>query len=165
MGSSTVRQRRWHVTVWPPLVWLETAIRVVALAIVMLAFMDVAGDGVIGLPGGVRLAQWVILVVLALGLAAAIGERLIEREVFSILFVILNTVGHWLMVLAVVLGDFSHLLALFAALMLAGDLVKLLFIAVHRDFTVRDHSRLMLYGLTSAYAAGYGLILLLEMLR
>lgn len=165
MGSGIVRQYRWHIEAWPPLAWLETIIKLVALAVGMSVFLDVSGNGDVDLPGGVRFLQLVILVVLSLGLTLAIGDRLIEREVVSMVFIIFNNLGHWGMALALVLGDTSHALALFAALMLAGDLVKMLFIAVHRDFTVRDHPRLLLYGLTGVYVAGYGLILILETMR
>ena len=55
--------------------------------------------------------------------------------------------------------------AFFLSLMLAGDLVKMLFIAVHRDFTVRDVPRIVLYALTGVYVAGYALILALEAVR
>lgn len=166
MGSGIVRQERWHIASWPPLAWLETVIKLIALAVGTSVFMNVTGTGEFDLPdGGVRLLQLAILVVLALGLTLAIGDRVIEREIVSMVFVILNNFGHWGMALALVLGDTSHALALFAALMLAGDLVKMLFIAVHRDFTVRDHPRLVLYALTGVYVAGYGMILVLEMMR
>ncbi len=54
--------------------------------------------------------------------------------------------------------------ALFAALMLLGDLVKILFIRRH-SFTVRGYSPALLYGLTSTYILGYAALLLLEWLK
>lgn len=79
-------------------------------------------------------------------------------------FVLINNLGHWGMVYALltVPGPVALLLA-FAALMLAGDLVKLVFLRVH-DFKVRDRSQATLYGLTLVYVAGYLAILLLEWL-
>jgi len=53
------------------------------------------------------------------------------------------------------------LLSTFAALMLLGDLVKLVFLKVH-EFTVRDMPKAVLYGLTLVYVVGYLLILLLQ---
>ncbi len=154
--------QRWHVTAWPPLAWLETAIKLVALAIGVFVFVNALDGGPFELPGGVALAQMVVLALLSLGLVAAIGDRLIEREIIAMAFVIVNNLGHWSMVLALGLGVTGHAVALFATLMLAGDLVKLLFIATTRDFTVRDLPRIMLYALTGVYVAGYALIVLLE---
>ncbi len=162
---SKTDSKRWHVAAWPPLAWLETAIKLVALGLGIAAFIDAAGTGAFELPGGARLAQVVLLAILSLGLLAAIGDRLIEREVIAMAFVLVNNAGHWGMLGALLLGDNGHGVALFAALMLAGDLVKLLFIALHTDFTVRDLPRTVLYALTGVYVGGYALLLLLEVLR
>lgn len=92
------------------------------------------------------------------------GLRLVQREIVAMVFVLINDLGHWGMVYALltVPGPVALLLA-FAALMLAGDLVKLVFLRVH-DFKVRDRSQATLYGLTLVYVAGYLAILLLEWL-
>jgi hypothetical protein len=47
--------------------------------------------------------------------------------------------------------------------MLAGDLVKLVFLRVH-DFTVRDTPRAALYGFALVYVVGYLAILIVEWL-
>ena len=75
----------------------------------------------------------------------------------------MNNLGHGGMVIALATepGPCWKLPA-FAALMLLGDLVKLVFLKVH-DFTVRDMPKAVLYGLTSVYVADYLLILLLEL--
>lgn len=164
-SSSVTDSKRWHVAAWPPLAWLETVIKLVALVFGIAAFIDAAGTGTFDLPSGARLAQVVVLAILSLGLLAAIGDRLIEREVIAMAFVLVNNAGHWGMLGALLLGDNGHGVALFAALMLAGDLVKLLFFTVHTDFTVRDAPRAMLYALTGIYAGSYALLLLLEIVR
>lgn len=163
--TDAATRKAWHVAAWPPLAWLETAIKLVALVIGIVAFGEALDAGRFAVPEGAQLGQLVVLVILSIGLLAAIGDRWIEREIVAMAFVIINNAGHWSMVGALLWGEESHILALFAALMLAGDLVKMLFIAVHREFTVRDNPRLVLYALTGVYVAGYGLILLLEMLR
>ena len=78
-------------------------------------------------------------------------------------FVLLNNLGHWGMVIALAAKPGpGWMLPAFAALMLLGDLVKLVFLKAH-NFTVRDTPKVALYGLTSIYVAGYLLILLLEL--
>jgi hypothetical protein len=163
--SSSSSARRWHVAHWPPLAWLETAIKLAAIAVGLIAFVQALSAGGFGLPGGLRLAQLAVLGMLSLGLVAALFDRLMEREVVAMVFVILNNLGHWGMVVALALqpGPGSLLLA-FSALMLAGDVVKLVFLRVY-DFAVRDTPRVVLFGLTSFYVVGYLVIFLLELMR
>lgn len=156
------KSRSWHVHPWPPLAWLETVIKLIAIATGTVALIQALAGGQFALPGGLRLAQLVILALLSLGLVAAIFDRLAQREIVAMVFVILNNLGHWGMVIAL-LGQPGPgaLLTAFAGLMLAGDVVKLVFLRVH-DFSVRDTPRAVLYGLTSVYVVGYLVILLLQ---
>lgn len=164
-STSSTTGKQWHIAAWPPLAWLETIIKLVALTAALIALGNALDTGDFALPSGVASVQFVILAVLSLGLLAAIGDRIIEREIVAMLFVLVNNAGHWGMLLALASASDAGLsLAVFAALMLAGDLVKLLFIAVERDFTVRDVPRIVLYALTAFYAAGYALLLVLEVL-
>jgi len=158
-------KKSWHVAHWPPLAWLETIIKAIALAIAITAMLGALSAGDFAWPGGLRLAQLIVQTILALGLVAAIFDRIVEREIVAMIFVIFNNLGHWGMVVALasVSGPGSAL-ALFALLMLLGDLVKLAFLKAH-DFTVRDTPRAVLYGLTLFYMAGYALLLLLELLH
>ena len=157
--------RRWYIAQWPLLAWLETIIKLVALVIGVAALVGALSEGVFALPEGVRLAQVIVLAVLSLGLVAAIFDRLAEREVIAMIFVIVNNLGHWGTVVALTAPATPDWVpAAFCALMLVGDLVKLTFIRIHR-FQVRDLPRAALYGLTLVYVAGYALILILELAR
>lgn len=122
-------------------------------------------EGNFELDTGLPLAQFIILGFLSLGLIAAIFDRVKEREVIAMEFVIVNNLGHWSMFAAIAAspGPGWHLLA-FCSLFLGGDLVKLLFLKVHQ-FKVRDTPQSVLYGLTAAYAIGYTAVLILELLR
>jgi hypothetical protein len=144
---------------------LETLIKLAALVLGVIALVQALSGGVFALPGGLRLVQLVILALLSLGLVGAIFDRLALREIVAMIFVILNNLGHWGMVLALASepGPGGLVLA-FAGLMLLGDLVKLVFLKVH-DFSVRDLPKVVLYGLTSVYIVGYLVILLLELRR
>ena len=164
-GQSQTPVKRWYIAKWPPLAWLETGIKLTALAFGVMALVYALSAAEFALPGGARLAQLVLMTLLSLGLLAAIFDRIAEREVVAMGFVILNNLGHWGMVVALasVQGPGSRLVP-FAALMLLGDVVKLVFLKVH-DFQVRDTPRSVLYGLTMLYVAGYALLLILEFLR
>ena len=164
-NNAQMTDKQWHVAKWPPLAWLETAIKLVALAIGLLAFFEALSAGEFALPAGQRLAQLLVMALLSLGLVAAILDRLVEREVVAMAFVLLNNVGHWGMTVALTSAqDLGSSLIAFAGLMLVGDLVKLIFLRLH-DFQVRDTPRVVLYGLTAFYALGYAVILLIELIR
>ncbi len=160
MGTS----KRWHIAQWGTLGWIETGIKLVALAIGIWAGAAALVRGGLALPAGAPLAQLIVMALMALGLVAAIGDRLIERESIAMGFVILNNLGHWGMVAYLAASPTSGLpLLAFAGLMLAGDLVKLYFLATTK-FTVRGLPRWILFALTGAYVAGYVLELALALL-
>jgi hypothetical protein len=161
--ASGVPPRRWHLGKWPLLAWLETVIKLVAIVIGIIALVGAVSRGTFGLPSGVRLAQFIILAILSLGLVAAIFDRIRDREIVAMVFVLLNNLGHWGMTLSLAAQPGAGaLLVAFAGLMLVGDIVKLVFIRVH-DFSVREFPRSVLYGLTLFYVVGYVLILVLEL--
>lgn len=95
------------------------------------------------------------LAVAAAGLVLAIGDRLIERESISMAFVLVNVAAHGAMVaVALAAPPQGGWVAAFCALMLAGDAVKVGFLAT-TDFEVRGLGRRPLIGLTSVYLALY----------
>jgi hypothetical protein len=163
-GTTKAAARRWHVDRWPPLAWLETVVKLVAIVLGIVAGVQALSSGNFSRPAGPQLAQLIILALLSFGLVAAIFDRLAGREIVAMIFVVLNNLGHWGMVLALATNPGpGWMLPAFAALMLLGDLVKLLFLKVH-DFSVRDTPPAVLYGLTLVYVVGYLAILILEWL-
>lgn len=162
----------WHIASWPLLAWLETAIKLVAIVLGTMAFVEArfggvmwqAGMAAVWRPDYARLAQWIILFILSLGLLVAILDRVREREVVAMLLVILKNLGHWGMVFALASKPGpGGLLVGFAGLMLLGDLVKLVSPRLH-DFAVCDAPRAVPYDLTLIYVVGYAAILILELL-
>ena len=170
-GESSAK--RWYVGRWPPLAWLVGVIKGVAIAIGIAAHVRARAVGVLWRPEmlgvwhpePVVLAQGIILVILSLGLVIAVLDRLRSREVLAIVFLLLNNLGHWGMVMALAFkpGPGWRLPA-FAGLMLVGDLVKLVSLQIH-GCTVPGISLAVLNRSTAAYAAGYSLILVLEVVR
>ena len=159
---STTNGKQWHVATWPLLAWLETVVKLAGICTGIAALIEAATGGGLGMPEGARLAQFIIMVVLSIGLIAAIFDRIIEREIVAMLFVLVNNVGHWSVVIALAADDVpTTLIVTFGILLLVGDLLKLAFLAT-TNFTVRQIPRSVLYGLTIAYVVGYSSLLLLE---
>ena len=156
--------RGWYVARMSFIEWLETAFKLSAIACGISAFTVGFLPGALALPTGLRLAQVVILGVISLGLVGAILERFDQREIGSMVFVILNNFGHWGMLLAILAGLNSSLLIIaFSALMLAGDTTKLIFFAT-TNFTVRNVPKPFLLMVIALFASGYAAILALELI-
>jgi hypothetical protein len=140
--------------------WAETALKGAGVLVgvgALLAALDREPDGA----SGARLAAVVILALLSLGLVAGIADRLRDREVVGFAFILAMVAGHLAMTVALARdAGLGGALAAFAALMLAGDLVKLAFLR-RTGFRVRAVPPAVVYGLTAAYAAGYVALLLI----
>ena len=153
-------ERRWHVARWSGLAWLETGIKLAAVAVAVIAL--IRGAPPIGRAWTASaLAASTLLGLLSVGLVIAIWDRLASREVISVVFVVLSNLGHWSAFARLALTrTIAAPLAVFAGLMLAGDLAKIAFL--RRDgFRVRRVSPRALVALTSVYAVGYATILVL----
>lgn len=149
-------QRGWHRADWGPLGRAETVLKAMAIVI---ALVTAAGGGGVGGPDDNRLAFW-LLVAVAAGYVVAIADRLIDREVTAVVFVVAMVIGHWAMVFALDRDDWPALaLQLFAGFMLAGDLVKIVYFATTRT-QVRGLPPTVPILMTATLVVSYALIIL-----
>ena len=137
---SILSSKGWWLNRWPPLGWLETIVKVAAWYYAgRVPVPEGAGPPDLHIPQTTRLAQtWTMLMASGL-LAAAIIDRLVYREIISMIFVLPNNWAHWTVVRALARASKSPFsgtdFRTFCWLMLAGDIVKLVFFAVH-DFNI-----------------------------
>ncbi len=155
--------RKWYLATWPPLAWAETLIKGVGQVIGIIALVSAFSGAGFAVPSGVRLAQTIVMGILALGLTVGIADRIQYREIISMVFILTNNLAHWGIVLALLAGNDRYLLP-FAVIFLVGDLVKVVFIRVHQ-FTVGELPQKVIYGLVSVYLVGYALVLILELFK
>jgi hypothetical protein len=150
----------WHVTRWGTLGWIETGFKSCAFlcAYVALATSITTGWAT---PGRARVAELVLIGIATVGLLAAIGDRLLEREIVAMVFVVFNNLAHLALLASLVTtAGPGGLLTAFAVLMTCGELVKLQFLH-STGFTVRNTPASIVIGLTTAYAVVYALAALL----
>ena len=155
---------RWHVARWGTLGWIETGVKSAAF---VCAYVAVATSIMTGwsTPRGVRVAELVLIGIATLGLLAAIGDRLLEREIVAMVFVCFNNVAHLALLTSLATTDGpGRLLTAFALLMMCGELVKIRFL-YSTGFTVRNAPASIVIGLTAAYALVYALAALVWMWR
>jgi hypothetical protein len=144
--------------------WLETTLKLLAMAV---AFVTVAatfqpGEG-LSRPDGVTGTQSRILFWLAVGLAFAIIDRVQQRELLSIVFVVVNDLAHWAMYVSFMSGlTAAAPVVTYCALMMAGDIAKMAFFATSR-YTVRGIPKPLLLAGVGAFVVAYGVVLVLAL--
>jgi hypothetical protein len=150
--------RAWHVGEYGLIGWAETAIKAAAFLCAYVAFVQALGRSLHS-PNGIHIAELALIGVAELGLLAAIGDRLAEREAIAMGFVCFNNAAHLGMLYALVaLPGPGGLVSLFCGLMLAGEAVKLVWLEEHQ-VTMRGLSTLALQGLVAGYALIYAVAL------
>ena len=146
----------WHVARWGLLGWIETAFKSAAFLCAYVALATSITTGWAA-PGWIRVAELVLIGIATAGLLAAIGDRLLEREIIAMVFVVFNNLAHLALLASLVTtAGPGRLLTVFALLMLCGELVKIRFLR-STGFTVRDTPAAVVIGLTAAYATLYAL--------
>ena len=127
--------------------------------------------------GGLYDLQVILLGFMALGLIFAIADRYLEKEIIAMIFVTSNVIAHWGMVYGLTHQPSSggllylinyqpqdllpwKLLPIFAALMLLGDMMKIVFLR-RTQLTVRGYKPAKLVYLTGFFVIGYALLLIL----
>ncbi|MBN1855666.1 MAG: hypothetical protein JW846_01780 [Dehalococcoidia bacterium] len=153
----------WHVAPMNRLEWVETGLKVTAMVIAFIVVVRVIVSGDFswsGVDGGLqaRIFRW-----MAIALAIAIVDRLQQRELVSIAFVIFNDLAHWSMHFALLSGfSMAAPIVAYCALMAAGDVVKIVFFAT-TGYTVRGAPRALLVAGVAAFVVGYVVILVLSL--
>ena len=154
----------WHVARWGALGWIETGVKSCAFVCAYVALASSISTRW-STPRGVRIVELVLIGIATLGLMAAIGDRLLERETVAMVFVCFNNLAHLaLLVSLLTTAGPGRLLTAFALLMICGELVKIRFLH-STGFTVRNTPTATVIGLTAAYALVYALAALVWVWR
>lgn len=153
----------WYLATMGRLEWLETILKVGAIFFGITAFLTSAPYEITFRLSMMRLAQITILSIMSLGLIGAIFERWNQREIGAMIFVVLNNLGHWGLLIAILGGISNSLFVIaFSALMLSGDLTKFVFFAT-TAYTIRNAPKTLVLTVVMLFALGYALILGLEL--
>jgi hypothetical protein len=129
-------------------------VKAIAFVVAYVAFVQ-ALQRTLHSPDAIHIVELAFLGVAELGLLAAVGDRLGERELIAVGFVAFNNAAHlgMLYALLAVPGP-GGLVSLFCLLMLTGEIVKIAWLRT-THFTVRELSALVVQGLVVAYASIY----------
>jgi hypothetical protein len=147
-------EHSWHIGDYHPLAWAETAVKAVAFVVAYVAFVHALDRGLHS-PSGVRIAELALLGVAELGILLTIVDRVLERELIAIGFVVFNNAAHASMLYALLaIPGPGGLLSLFCALMLGGEVIKLRWLHQERP-PLRQLTLMAAQAFVVAYAAIY----------
>ncbi|MBI1256056.1 MAG: hypothetical protein GC204_01170 [Chloroflexi bacterium] len=119
----------WHTAQWGTWGWGETILKLIAIAAGIVAFFQSAGDFVIG--GNPHLAAVIVIALAALASVGQVGIRFMQKEIISLIFAVLNLLGHFGLLIALLRVPTDLTLALvFGVFYVLGQLTKLQFLRV-----------------------------------
>ncbi|MFN8371824.1 MAG: hypothetical protein U0694_02960 [Anaerolineae bacterium] len=115
----------WHVGQWGTLGWLETGVKGIGILAAFIALAQALPSGIFTLGGNPRLAAIIVLALVSVLWTGAVATRLQQREIVSMVFSVLNALGHYALIAALLwlLPD-RTLPIIFGAAYLIGELIK-----------------------------------------
>jgi|AntDeeMinimDraft_5_1070356.scaffolds.fasta_scaffold07599_2 hypothetical protein len=155
-----MKNKNWHIENWQLLGWVETFIKSLAILIGIYAFfLGIKQPEFLDI-NSLPYIQLVIFLILSIGLLVGIVNRYQKKDIISMVFILFNNLGHWGLLYAIFKGVNIKFLYSFVLLMLAGDLVKLVFLKKY-NYSESNISPKYFNYLTWIYVGGYFLIILL----
>jgi len=112
---------------------------------------------------GIKIAQMVFIGLLASACTILIIQRIVEREIFALIFIVLLTIAHW--VLFVILfqsTDPGAWIFTFCFLMIMGDYVRVMFLFIMNEYEVIWLPKPIHYLLTFCFILGYLVVMILQ---
>lgn len=159
-----MQQNVWHTAKWGTWGWAETIVKLIALGAGLVAFASALSADGFRLGDNPRLAAVILLVLLTLAAIAQLAIRAQQRETISVIFAVLNLLGHLGLLFALLrVPDQTALPLIFGILYLFGQLIKLQFLRV-TGYTEGGANTSGMLRVTGAVAAAYALFVILLLL-
>jgi len=128
--TSNTDTKTWHIATWGFLGWLETGIKLVGILSAVVAVTQIVPTESIEITGFLHGLTIAVIGLITLFILPVIFIRIYQREIISILFAIMNTIGHLAMLyFAVYTSEQSLLPVIFAVAYVFGELVKQRFLS------------------------------------
>ena len=121
----------WHVAKWGTWGWVETILKLIAVAAGLVAFVRSLSYEALAVANHPHLAAVIVLVLMTLAAVAQIAVRLGQHEIVSMAFAVLNLLGHLGLLFALLhIPDPRTLPLVFGVFWFAGQVTKLQFLRV-----------------------------------
>lgn len=131
MAQQAQTTQGWHVEKWGLWGWIETGLKLVGIVAGIVAFFTSSSVSTLTIGGHPHLAAVILLAVLTLLTVGVIFLRIRQREVISVVYSVLNFLGHAALLIAFLRVPDQRAYALIYAIFFAlGELAKQRFLAV-----------------------------------
>jgi len=154
----------WHTSEWGAWGWLETILKLIALAAGVIAFFQSNAANPLVVSGNPHLAALILLGLESLGAVAQVGIRFVQREIISFVFAILNLLGHLGLFIALLrVPTDTTLFVIFGVFYALGQLVKVQFLRTsgYTEGGATSRGMVMVSLLMAAFYAVFVLLMLL----
>lgn len=163
MQQQTQKQG-WHTSAWGSWGWLETILKLVAVAAGGIAFIqsNTANPLVIG--DNPHLAALILLGLASLGALGQLGIRFMQREIVSFAFSILNLFGHLGLLVALLrVPNDTMLFIIFGVFYTLGQVVKVQFLRLtgYTEGGASSRGMIIVAWLMAAFYGAFAVLMLL----
>jgi hypothetical protein len=110
-----------------------------------------------------RIAQIVVMCVMGAVLIANIVLRVFEKELFALVFAILQVLGHWIMTLVLILSkDPGAFLFIFVFLMALAEYIRLMFLFLSDNIEIKFIQKPILMVISGVFILAYLAVIVIQ---
>jgi hypothetical protein len=158
MQQAAAVPKGWHVENWGTWGWIETGLKLIAIGAGILAFLISNQADPLVVSGNPELAAVVLVGLMTLFTFVPLVIRFRQQEVISMVYAILNFLGHLAVLMALLrLPDSRILPMVFAVFMVLGEIAKQRFLMIS-GYTENGQSASGMLNFSRAMIAIYALL-------
>ena len=154
----------WHTANWGTLGWLETGLKLAAALAGFVAFVQSSSSTTWTVANHPHLVAVIILALMTLIWIGTLWLRFQQREIISMIYSILNALGHVALLVALLRMPEQRVLpVIFGVLWVLGELVKRRFLTVS-GYTESGRSTSAMLQVSTVFTIAYGLFTVLMLI-
>jgi len=151
----------WRCQRYGPLGWMETLVKVIAIG-VAIASLSIYSHASRVLTAK-RITQIVFMGIMGAVYVAGIVQRVLDKELFALGFIIVHVLAHWIMVLILILSDNpGSFIFVYAFLMVLGEFIKLCFLGLAENIEVKFLTKPILFAISGFFIVCYIIVIILQ---
>jgi len=151
----------WRCQRYGPLGIMETVVKILAIG-VGVASLSIYNHNPKIYPSKL-IGQIVFQGIIGFMYLLLIVQRILDKELFALGFIIIQNVGHWILFLVMFLSvDAGAFIFTYVFLMILGEFIKVCFLFLAENIEVKFFTKPILFGISGAFILFYIIILILQ---
>jgi len=151
----------WRCQRYGPLGWMESLVKLIAMGVGIASLKEY--NHASRILSSKRITQIVLMGLMGGVLIAGIVQRVLDKELFALGFIIVQVLAHWIMVLVLIFSvDPGAFIFVYVFLMILGEFIKLCFLGLAENIEVKFLTRPILFGISIFFVIFYIIILILQ---